>query len=334
MDGAAAVAGMRREDIACLRAATAFVALARHSRLLVGDNGDDNDGDGRDAARMKIMISLPTRLPRQNASLPLNTNHLHLTHLLQLVTNRGRSDNEPKKKRYHAVDPRAVCLHLVRQLMHRPAMDRRAWLATHLNDLVAEQDRTVSPLRFILIEYFVAADPTMVEDLLPLVANRIVTIPAYRNIDPTTTTTTTQLLTTCEDLTVWAYCAEYLMGCLIHPTMTTTMDMVQLWQLQQQQGNNDAADNGDGDGGCSHTGWFDLHGMARDYLHYSRRRAMAASSTVSALKIDPTVELWRQHIVAHLAERALAIMAETTMEMDDEALDYDYGEGNGDDETF
>jgi hypothetical protein len=358
MDG-----GLRRDDVACLRTATAFVALARHSRLLLGGGGGhSSNAMGREASStrtdppqphpdhraaneffptatvdsrkhtsgsmMMKMISLPTQLP-QMSSLPLNTDRSHLTHLLRIMAQRSTSSN-----------PRILCLHLVQQLAHQPPAIRLEWWSTHLDEIVAEMDVTVSPVRFPILEGLVEADANLAKVLLPMVANHIVTIPSSvaNDVDSTktaktaATTTATTTATTCEELTVWAYCAEFLMSCLVPPAVLSD-DMEQLWQLFQPPPNND-----DGGGICSNnTGWCHLRSLAQDYHHYSNGNGTATTTTTttsssSSTLLDPTVELWRQHIVAYLSEQALARMA---MMMDDEDIgtDDDDDEGNGG-ETF
>jgi hypothetical protein len=368
--------GLRREDVACIRTAAAFVALARHSRLLLGGGGHGSSSSsnamGRESASstrttaaadppqphpdhraaneffpttaidsrkqappptsasmMMKMISLPTQLPRMS-SLPLNTDRSHLTHLLRMMAQRSSNNNKNKN------NPRILCLHLVQQLAHQSPAIRLEWWSTHLDEIVAEMDVTVSPVRFPILEGLVEADANLAKELLPMVADHIVTIPSSLANDVDSPKTTTTATTTCEELTVWAYCAEFLMSCLVPPAVLSE-DMEQLWQLFQPPPN----DGGIGSGissSSSNTGWCHLRSLARDYHHYSNGNGTVTTTTTtttttsSSTTLDPTVELWRQHIVAHLSEQALARM---TMMMDDEDIgaDDDDDEGNGG-ETF
>lgn len=169
--------GLRREDEACIRTAIAFVALAKHNRLL-GKNANDenhssliqesnknndtkNDTSKRDCLskrRPQPAIALPVHLPRQNP-LPLHPKQAHLTHLLHLA-------KQPKVKTH---DLRVFCLHLVKQLSQKNRLERLEFFSNELNGIVSITDATVDPVGFPLLEHILSfGGKNLADEMVPL----------------------------------------------------------------------------------------------------------------------------------------------------------------------
>jgi hypothetical protein len=116
----------------------------------------------------------------------------------------------------------------------------------------------------------VAADHSLAMDVLQLVAVRLVMRSSSSDHhDHHKDDTTIATMTTCEDVTIWTYCADYLMGCIAELSRST------LW--------------------------------TRTYGPFlAREDHQMMHSSPSMVMMDPSVDLWRHHMIAHLSEQASA----------------------------
>lgn len=164
--------GLRREDEACLRAATVFVALTKQCRLMDNDgcdttgsnnilcqqspSNDNSASQPQPSSRQTPIITLPRVIP-QHRGLPLNPKRDHLIHVLHLA-------KQSKQ------DSRTLSLHLAQQLSQKETSERLEFLRNEIRSIVSIADETIAPVRFPLLDHLLSfGGNALADDLLPLI---------------------------------------------------------------------------------------------------------------------------------------------------------------------